>query len=226
MIAHTDQAVKNMLQTRFGLSAIWTGETVALLTEADKRFKYPTEVNDYLAGGGEIKFPFAAYIRSPGSFDDTRFNTAMAKMGVIKGYVHNDQTRIQLVKMLPVTYPYAIKYYCSNTYEAIKLEKLYWGLKTEPYLDLYITGFPDDFNSNLGTFKIFVSALDGFEPPTTDETYEKGRFYAGGMGFTVSTWVAENAEVPIVQEIVSKLYDSTPSNFMESSIVTDRSWRS
>lgn len=226
MIAHTDQAIKRLLELRFGMSAIWTGETVALLTHADSRFSFPSEVNDYIANQGEVKFPFCSFIRTPGSFDAARFNTAVAKMGVVRGYLNQDKTRLQLVKMIPVLYPYAIKYYCSNVYESIKLEKLYWGLQIEPYLDGYIkNGFPDDFNSNFADFKIYISTLEGFEPPTTDTAYEKGRFYTGSMGFTVSTWIAENIEVPVVKEVVTQMYEKTPDKALDVFSAGDKtSW--
>ena len=226
MIAHTDQAVKGMLEDRFGMAAIWTGETVALMVEADMRFKFPSKVNDFITNGGEVKFPFCAYIRSPGSMDDQKYNLGMATSGVMRGYMSDDKTKVQVVKMIPVTYPYAVKYYCSDVYESIRLEKHYYGLKADPFLDRYMEkGFPDDFNSNFASFKIYITTLDGFEPPITDGLYDQGKFYTGNMGFTVSTWVAENAEIPIIQEVRANLYNEVPANYLENIIAKDRYYK-
>jgi len=216
MIAHTDQAVKLMLETRFGLPAIWTGETVSLMAEAARRFKLPVEIEKYEINGGDVTFPFCCFIRSPGMFDEQRFNSSAAQMGVMKGYKSQDSTRVQMIKMIPVQYPYAIKYYCSSVYESIRLEKLYYGLKVDPYLDKYVKlGFPDDFNSNFASYSIYIYSLDGFEPPLTDDVFAKGRFYTGNMGFSVNTWVAETIEVPIIKEIVANLYNTSPDKYLE-----------
>jgi hypothetical protein len=223
MIALTDEAVRKLIETRFGMPAVWTTETVALMIESDQRYNLPRDVKDYYDNqGGEVKFPFCAFIRTTGAVDDSRFNFGLAKHGLVTEHVAQDKTRVNRVRMIPMTYPYAIKYYLSKYSDSIAMEKKYYGLR----IDLGLTlEFPVGFDSNFTKFYVFISSLDGFDPPFTDERYSKGDFYSGNLGFTVSTWIAEDVEVPLIQKIETNLYDKDVSHYLSTWTTDKKTWR-
>jgi hypothetical protein len=221
MIALTDEAVKKLLETRFGMPAVWSTETVAMMIESDQRFNFPSSVKKFEEDGGEVKFPFCAFIRTTGAPDDPRLNLAAAKFGFITEHVAEDKTKVNRVRMIPMTYPYAVKYYLSKYSDSIKMEKKYYGLRLDQGLTV---DFPVGFDSNFTQFFIYISALDGFDPPFTDETYTKGRFFTGNLGFTVSTWIAEDVEIPLIQKIETNVYDQDVSQYMTTWITSKKTW--
>jgi hypothetical protein len=222
MIALTDQAVRTMLETRFGMPAVWTTETVALMIQSDQRYELPSSVKQfYDEQGGEVKFPFCAFIRMTGMVDDARMNLGLAKYGLVTEHISEDKTKVNRVRMIPMTYPYAVKYYLSKYSDSIWMEKKYYGLRIDQGLTLK---FPVGFDSNFTQFFVWISSLDGFDPPFTDEKYSKGNFYTGNLGFSVSTWIAEDVEIPLIQKIETNMYEKDVSNYLGTWITSKKTW--
>jgi hypothetical protein len=223
MLGVTDFAVRTLLNNRFGMPAILTSETVAIMTRGDERFqKFPTMALERINNNQEITFPFCAFIRSQGQLLDERFNMAMALYGYNTGINFRDRTRTFKVRMLPVSCPYLIQYYCESYDQTIRLEKMYWGLKLEPLLPLE---FPIDAcpDQNLKVFAE-IYQLDGFETANFDLVYERGRYFTGAMGFTVLTYVAEDYEVPLIQKINVGVFDKDPEHPLETFSKNEKFW--
>ena len=228
MIALTDQAVKHMIETRLGIPAIWTTETVALMLEADQRFQLPKAISKYREdlekqekGSSKIVFPFCAFSRMTGGIDDMRVNLALGKYGLITEHVSEDKTRVSRIRMIPMNYPYAVKYYVTKFSQSIQMEKKYYGLRLDPGLHIK---FPVGFDSNFVKFYIWVSSLDGFDPPVTDEIYSKGEWFTGNLGITVNTWIAEDVEAPLIQKIDTEIYDEDVPKYLGSWIISKKTW--
>lgn len=209
MIALTDTAVKNMIQSRFGVPAIFSSENVALEERGDIQYQLPTGLIE--ADGSistKVKFPFCIWIRGAGSINEDSFNISLARDGTDIGFRNEDGTKARFVKAIPITYPYTVRYYVASVAQAIRLEKLYWGLRTEFTLSIY---YPPHSDDRLKEFTVYIpnSSLSGFDPPTTDQIYAKGKYYAGNMNFSVSTWIVEGVDVPIIQNILINTYDQS-----------------
>ena len=223
MIALTDYAVKNMLQTRFNMPAIFSSESVALEERGDIRFQLPTGlITPEGSISPKVKFPFCIWSRNQGSVDDSRLNIAMARDGVEIGMRNEDQTKARFIKLIPITYPYAVGYYVSDISHSVRIEKIYWGLKVDFQLSIYYPPYSDD---RLKEIKIYISDLSGFSPAKTDSIYSKGRYFAGSMNFSVSTWIAEGIDIPIVQRILVETYDQNTESQLDSFDYDQRVWR-
>ena len=206
MIALTDAAVKNLLQTRFNMPAIFSDDSTAIEEASDIRFQLP--LNFFEADGNTLNprviFPFCIWSRQPGSIDFSRYNELRARYGVYTGFESADRVKARYVKMLPMTYPYDIKYYVSSVAQSTRLEKLYWGLQID--YTLYID-FPPCSDDRLNSIFVRISSLTGFGTPKTDTIYSKGRYYTNTMNFSVDTWIIEGIDIPLVQEVLIKTYD-------------------
>jgi hypothetical protein len=223
MIAITDTAVKSMLETRYNMPAIFSIDADALKERGDIRFQLPAGIEDE---GGEIssrvKFPFCIWCRDQGTIDEARFNIAQARDGVEIGIRNEDQTKARFLKMIPMRYPYSVRYYVSSISQSIRLEKRYWGLKVE--FTLY-ADFPPESDERLHTLMIRINTLTGFEPPKTDVMYTKGRYYTGNMNFSVDTWIIEGVDIPIVQKILFRTYDRDVLTQLDNFSYDQRIWR-
>lgn len=224
MIALTDIAVKNMLESRFRIPAIFsaTDDSTSLVERGDIRFQMPSSL---LNQNGEIdpkvKFPFCTWMRETGSIDAERFNIAQARDGVSIGFDTEDRTKSRFLRIIPIKYPYAVKYYVANVSQAIRLEKKYWGLTVD--FDLNVE-FPPNSDERLKTINIKIVSLNGFDPPKTDQIYSKGRYYTGSMNFTVKSWIIEGIDIPLVQKSIIRTYDGTGTVEFTSSVYDERYW--
>ena len=223
MIAITDTAVKSMLETRFGMPAIFSIDADALKERGDVRFQLPTGVENELGEvSSRVKFPFCIWCRSQGVVDETRFNISRARDGADIGIRSGDQTKARFLKMIPMRYPYAIRYYVSSISQSIRLEKRYWGFRVEFTLN---ADFPPESDDRLHTLMIKIGSLTGFEPPKTDVMYTKGRYYTGNMDFSVDTWIIEGVDIPIVQKILVRTYDRDVLTQLDNFSYDQRIWR-
>ena len=223
MIAITDTAVKDMLQTKFDVPAIFSSEADALEERGDIRFQLPTGM---LGPEGtmspKVKFPFVIWCRGKGAVDETKFNLSAARDGVDIGIRSEDRTKARFVKLIPVKYPYSIRYYVASVAQSVRLEKKYWGLRVDFNLTV---DFPPVSDDRIHSLIVRIDSLLGFEPPKTDNIYSKGRYYTGNMDFSVDTWLVEGVDIPIVQKIIVKTYDSDILSQLEDFQLDERIWR-
>lgn len=224
MIALTDIAVKNMLESRFRVPAIFsaTDESTSLIERGDIRFQIPsTLLNQDGTIDPKVKFPFCTWTREAGTLDTERFNIAQARDGVSIGLDSADRTKSRFLKIIPIKYPYAVKYYVANVSQAVRLEKKYWGLSVDFDLDIE---FPPSSDDRLKTINIKIVNLNGFDPPKTDQVYSKGRYYTGNMNFTVKSWIIEGIDIPLVQRTLIRTYSGFDDSFFDNLIYDERYW--
>jgi hypothetical protein len=223
VIALTDAAVKNLLQTRFNMPAIYGDTSTAMMERGDERFQLPTGFVDESGNlNPKVKFPFCVWNREAGAIDTTRYFDAQARYGVDTGIRSEDRTKARFVKLIPMNYPYAIDYYVASVAQSTRIEKLYWGLHVNYPL---LIDFPPASDERLHTLFARIIELGGFTPPKTDQMYAKGRYYTGTMNFHVSTNIVEGIDIPLVQKVIIDTYDHNGLDQLDSYSYDEKIWR-
>jgi len=225
MIALTDSAVKNMLQSRFDMPAIFSSESTALEERGDIRFQLPTGlIQPDGSISPKVKFPFCTWSRDGGTIDEERYNISMARDGIDIGFRNEDGTKAKFIKVMPVKYPYTVRYFVSEISQGIRLEKLYWGLRTDYQLSVY---YPISSDDRVKEIKVYIphGSLSGFVTPKTDTIYTKGKYFAGNMNFSVCSWIIEGVDIPIVQNILINTYDQNTEDLLDSYEYNQKIWR-
>lgn len=224
MIALTDTAVKNLLQARYNMPAIFSkSASVDIMERGDIRFQLPTGFVDENGNlNPKVKFPFCTWHRGTGAIDNTRYFDAQARYGVDTGLRSEDRTKARFVKLIPMLYPYGITYFVSSVAQSTRLEKLYWGLHVNYSLPIE---FPPASDDRLKTLFARIMELGGFTPPDTDQMYTKGRYYAGSMDFHVATTIVEGIDIPLVQKVIIETYDHNGLDQLDNYSYDEKIWR-
>jgi hypothetical protein len=224
MISITDTAVKNLLQSRFKMPAIYSDESSAMDESYDMRYQLPTGFlnEDGTTLNPKVVFPFCIWTRQSGNIDMERYNEMRARFGVYTGFESEDRTKARYLKMIPMNYPYGIRYYVSSVAQSVRLEKLYWGLKIDFSIPL---DYPPSSDDRLNNVIVRISSLAGFGPPKTDTIYSKGRYYTNTMNFNVDTWIVEGIDIPLVQEVLIKTYDHNAITQMDEYNYEEKFWK-
>lgn len=222
MIALTDTAIKNLIQARFKIPAIYGDTSTAMMERGDERFQLPTGFVDESGSlNPKVKFPFCIWNRGTGSIDTTRYLDSQARYGVDTGFRSEDLTKARFIKIIPMVYPYNVDYYIASVAQSTRLEKLYWGLHVN--YSLFID-FPPASDERLKTLFARIIGLGGFTPPKTDQMYAKGRFYSGTMNFNVSTNIVEGIDIPLVQKILIDTYDHNGLDILDNYSYDEKIW--